>query len=288
MSEPPKSKEARPPAGTRFGRFRVTAHPISDTDEPPAPRPAAERTMGVPERKLPAELRYALEVRYRRRGQRVPVGAVLQLTLREQLMLRLYRLAKRHLESGTPVERAERRELIQQILDRRVESRTAAAAMTDEERKAAHAEGLAALPEERAEAERDRAARREGRKRGNGLSAPYSLAGIYERDAGTCAWCLGPVDLSHRRPDPRAAQLDHLQALQDGGADHPDNIALVHAFCNNSRSACLVVPPDFARYWLAQRVQRGRRSVSYSSLTQDHINLWEDARDWTHREEPRL
>lgn len=223
-------------------------------------------------RRFPPGLRCAVERRYRLRGRRLPLGAAIELTEREHLMVALYRQLERMISMRKRGDRPPAW-FFDELLRRRAEREAERAAMTQAERDEADAQ-------DKRMSNRERSHRRTQRMRDNGDQAPYTLASTYERDGGTCAWCLGLVDLGVRAPDPRAPQLDHLTPVAEGGVDHPDNIALVHAFCNNSRGVELIVPPEFARYWLDQRVKRGPRSVSYSSLTQDHITAWEDGRDW--------
>lgn len=84
---------------------------------------------------------------------------------------------------------------------------------------------------------RDSARRREYRKRaGRPLDAErYTLLQIAERDGWKCHLCGGRVLKSVKVPHHRAATVDHLVPLSDGGADTLQNVALAHFICNTRR-----------------------------------------------------
>lgn len=63
--------------------------------------------------------------------------------------------------------------------------------------------------------------------RNRNLARQY-LDTIYQRDNATCHLCHQHV------PRPQAT-LDHIVALNNGGTDHPTNLALACHSCNSNR-----------------------------------------------------
>ena len=51
-----------------------------------------------------------------------------------------------------------------------------------------------------------------------------------------CHICLEEVDKTLKKPDPMAAQVDHITPSALGGSDSRENLRLVHALCNQKRS----------------------------------------------------
>ena len=76
-------------------------------------------------------------------------------------------------------------------------------------------------------------ARRKGRIVGG---VPYRPADIFERDGHRCHLCGGKVGMQPV-PHPKAATIDHLVPLCDGGSDEPRNVATAHFLCNSRRGA---------------------------------------------------
>lgn len=51
-----------------------------------------------------------------------------------------------------------------------------------------------------------------------------------------CAWCLQPIDLELRWPDPRSFSVDHVVAIANGGDElDPSNALPMHLGCNCSK-----------------------------------------------------
>jgi 5-methylcytosine-specific restriction endonuclease McrA len=78
--------------------------------------------------------------------------------------------------------------------------------------------------------------RRRAAKRG-ALSEPYTLTEIAVRDGHRCQLCRRRVDMSVAAPDPRAASIDHVVPLVEGGDDTRANVQLAHFGCNSSKGA---------------------------------------------------
>lgn len=51
-----------------------------------------------------------------------------------------------------------------------------------------------------------------------------------------CHICLEEVDKTLKKPNPMAAQVDHLQPSSQSGTDDRTNLRLSHALCNQKRS----------------------------------------------------
>lgn len=51
-----------------------------------------------------------------------------------------------------------------------------------------------------------------------------------------CHICGLPIDLTLKNPDPMAGVVDHVVALNRGGADVPSNKKSAHRSCNRDKS----------------------------------------------------
>ncbi|RBY82673.1 HNH endonuclease [Blastococcus sp. TF02A-26] len=76
---------------------------------------------------------------------------------------------------------------------------------------------------------------------------------LVARGAG-CAWCFEPIDLDLAWPDPRSFSVDHVVALDEGGAPlDPANAVPMHLGCNSSKGtrplADRPVPLNTDRAW---------------------------------------
>lgn len=83
-----------------------------------------------------------------------------------------------------------------------------------------------------------RAARRRRKARERGARCePYTLAEIAERDGYRCRipGCGKRVAMSRPVPHPKAATIDHIIPLVDGGEDTRTNARLAHFLCNSQR-----------------------------------------------------
>ncbi len=59
---------------------------------------------------------------------------------------------------------------------------------------------------------------------------------IFERDGWVCHICREPIDPEARHPDVRAASVDHVVSLANGGTHTRDNMAASHLICNMRKS----------------------------------------------------
>lgn len=78
--------------------------------------------------------------------------------------------------------------------------------------------------------------RRRAAKRG-GLSEPYTLAEIAERDGHRCKLCGGRAAMSRKVPHPKAPTIDHVVPVSEGGDDTRANVQLAHFVCNSAKGA---------------------------------------------------
>ncbi|MFD4858939.1 HNH endonuclease [Streptomyces atratus] len=78
--------------------------------------------------------------------------------------------------------------------------------------------------------------RRRAAKRG-GVSEPYTLLQIAERDRGRCGLCGGPVLMAAKVPHPKAPTIDHVVPVSEGGDDTRANVQLAHFRCNSVKGA---------------------------------------------------
>jgi len=51
-----------------------------------------------------------------------------------------------------------------------------------------------------------------------------------------CHICLEEVDKTLKKPNPMAAQVDHILPSSQSGSDDRSNLRLAHALCNQKRS----------------------------------------------------
>ena len=81
--------------------------------------------------------------------------------------------------------------------------------------------------------------RRERRRRrarlAGAVSDAYSLTQIAERDGWRCGICLQVVGKKFDSNHPRAATVDHIVPLSDGGDDVLTNLQLAHRSCNSKK-----------------------------------------------------
>lgn len=63
----------------------------------------------------------------------------------------------------------------------------------------------------------------------------YLRAAICKRDKWRCGICGDRVNPSLEHPHPRAASLDHVIPVSEGGTNEPANLRLVHLVCNLRR-----------------------------------------------------
>lgn len=74
------------------------------------------------------------------------------------------------------------------------------------------------------------------RVRGGSDEKPgYLRAAICKRDGWRCGICAERVNPSLEYPHPRAASLDHVVPVSEGGLSDPANLRLVHLVCNLRR-----------------------------------------------------
>ena len=73
---------------------------------------------------------------------------------------------------------------------------------------------------------------------------------LFQLQGGVCFLCERPFSLS------RPATIEHLVPRSRGGSNHPDNLALTHAKCNQKRDCHSVIEaitfftnPDIRPYW---------------------------------------
>lgn len=64
------------------------------------------------------------------------------------------------------------------------------------------------------------------------LVEPVYRRRIFERDRWRCQLCGKPVDRRRSAPHPRAATIDHIVPLADGGTHEPANVQCAHFLCN--------------------------------------------------------
>src|SRR2546422_10218799 len=57
---------------------------------------------------------------------------------------------------------------------------------------------------------------------------------LYESQGKVCFICESPMDLAIQK---NSLQIDHIEPLRVGGKDHPENFALTHSSCNESKQA---------------------------------------------------
>lgn len=81
---------------------------------------------------------------------------------------------------------------------------------------------------------RANARRKKARRRGAEGDLP-SVWVIYERDRGVCQLCRTRVGRSFVPPHPRAATLDHIVPVDDGGSNYSSNLQLAHFSCNSRK-----------------------------------------------------
>jgi 5-methylcytosine-specific restriction endonuclease McrA len=55
---------------------------------------------------------------------------------------------------------------------------------------------------------------------------------VFERDGWICKLCDQPIDSTLRLPHLKAATLDHIVPVAEGGAHTYDNVWTAHAECN--------------------------------------------------------
>jgi 5-methylcytosine-specific restriction endonuclease McrA len=63
----------------------------------------------------------------------------------------------------------------------------------------------------------------------------YLRAEVCKRDKWTCGICGERVNPSLEHPHPRAASLDHVIPVSQGGGNEPANLRLTHLVCNLRR-----------------------------------------------------
>jgi predicted nucleic acid-binding Zn ribbon protein len=63
----------------------------------------------------------------------------------------------------------------------------------------------------------------------------YLRAAICKRDKWRCGICGQRVNPTLEHPHPRAASLDHIVPVSEGGGNEPANLRLVHLVCNLRR-----------------------------------------------------
>lgn len=78
--------------------------------------------------------------------------------------------------------------------------------------------------------------RRRAAKRG-GVSEPYTLAQIAERDKTRCGLCGTRVLMKQKVPHPKAPTIDHVVPVSEGGDDTRANVQLAHFRCNSVKGA---------------------------------------------------
>lgn len=84
-----------------------------------------------------------------------------------------------------------------------------------------------------------RAFRHRNKAKRNALARgrPFSAADIFERDGWRCHLCGKACDRKAKVPHNKAATIDHLIPVSDGGLDDPLNVATAHFICNSKRGA---------------------------------------------------
>lgn len=65
----------------------------------------------------------------------------------------------------------------------------------------------------------------------------YDRKGVFERDGWTCQVCGESVDKRTRVPHPKAATIDHIVPLSQGGDDTRKNVQCAHFECNTNKHA---------------------------------------------------
>jgi 5-methylcytosine-specific restriction endonuclease McrA len=92
--------------------------------------------------------------------------------------------------------------------------------------------GYIAMREYQRDARRIRRARERGVER-----EPYTMEYIAMRDQYRCGICGDKVAMSEPVPHPKAATIDHLIPISEGGPDTKANVQLAHFICNSYRGA---------------------------------------------------
>ena len=68
------------------------------------------------------------------------------------------------------------------------------------------------------------------------------LRQVIDRDGLTCWLCGRPVELDTPHNSKRAASLDHVTPLSEGGTHALDNLRLAHTVCNLRRNRVAQAP----------------------------------------------
>lgn len=67
---------------------------------------------------------------------------------------------------------------------------------------------------------------------------------VYNRDGGICYLCQEPIDRALPHQSPYSYQVEHVNPVSNGGANHPDNYRAAHRRCNSKKGD---LPVDVAR-----------------------------------------
>lgn len=85
---------------------------------------------------------------------------------------------------------------------------------------------------------RDRVRESVQRRRANRLSREHETidhAAVFERDQFTCQLCGDPIAMAEKFPHPLSPSIDHVVALNRGGAHLYSNVQAAHFYCNTSK-----------------------------------------------------
>ena len=66
--------------------------------------------------------------------------------------------------------------------------------------------------------------------------SPAQRAKVLQKTGGLCYLCQEPIDPALPKTSTRHYQVDHMDALANGGVDHMDNYWPAHADCNNAKA----------------------------------------------------
>lgn len=69
----------------------------------------------------------------------------------------------------------------------------------------------------------------------SGVPQKKRVAFLRRRDGDVCSLCDLPIDFSANSSRWTRPSVDHIIERRNGGCTHPDNLRLLHVFCNSAR-----------------------------------------------------